>query len=377
MKPDQVRQLTGVRIIAAMWVVTFHLKGNVFYAYPEWKGWLEPLIAHGDLGVDLFFALSGFILSYNYAERMGLRFERSTATAFWWARVARVWPVFVVTLVWATAYHGFLMGASKADPVAPHDFSPWSFFRQLTLTSLWTRGDFDRVMFNGPSWSVSAEAFAYALFPVVVLLYWRLGRTLKRGTLLAWSLVAVAPLGIWVFATDTLYPSWSWLLRIACGFTGGALMFQALRGLEPTPRQRAWASHAALGLVVVFVAGLYLSHHFGYERFAPGLSPLFVAIIGLLAIGDRHIVRLLSTRAFVTGGAASYSIYMVHMLIIEPVVGAEWEWHWLTPGTQAAKLIWLVLPVVVSVAGWALWRFFEEPARHALRAASKLARETQ
>jgi peptidoglycan/LPS O-acetylase OafA/YrhL len=368
-----IKPLTGIRIVAALWVVLFHLSGNIFYAYPEWEDWLAPIIRHGDLGVDLFFALSGYILSYNYAARMGGRLERRTAVAFWWARVARVWPVFALTLVWATAYHGYLLARGVTDPVAPKSFTVGSFLRQITLTALWTEPDLDRVMFNGPSWSVSAEAFAYLLFPVAVLAYARAGRALSRRVLVVLAVLAVTPISVVVLATDTLFPAWGWLLRIVCGFTSGALMYQAQRDLEPSDRLRRWASHAALALVGLFVAGLYVSWHTGHGHLAPIMAPVFVVLIGLFAVGDRHLARLLATRPFVTGGAASYSVYMVHMLIIEPVVGAEWEWGWLTPDTEPARVVWLVLPVVVSLAGYALWRWFEEPARRALRRARPLS----
>jgi peptidoglycan/LPS O-acetylase OafA/YrhL len=370
----EIRPLTGVRIVAATWVVLFHIRGNLYSEFPGSEAWLGPLLTHGELGVDLFFALSGYVLVYNYAGRMGAMVTRRGAAVFWWARLARVWPVFLLTLLVAMVWHGGLRGLSLGDPVPPNEFSIPLFFRQLTLVALWTEPEFDRLMWNGPAWSVSAEAFAYAWFPLAVLFFWRLGRGLSRQCLALWSVVAVLPISVFVGAYDTLYTPWSWLLRIVCGFTAGALMCEAQRGLEPTERQRRWASHAALALVVVFVIGLYGAVWTGFGRFVPVMAPFFVILIGLLAIGDRHIARLLATRVFVTGGAASYSVYMVHMRIIEPFWWAQGHGPWVAPGTVGSKIGFILLPFVVSGAGYLLWRFFEEPARRAMRRMSLGAR---
>src|SRR5881392_3977713 len=90
----QVHALTGVRIVAAMWVVLFHTRGNIASEFPWLSDLIGPVLAHGELGVDLFFALSGYVLALNYGNRMGLRLDRKATTRFWWARLARVWPAY-------------------------------------------------------------------------------------------------------------------------------------------------------------------------------------------------------------------------------------------------------------------------------------------
>ena len=68
--PATIRALTGLRAVAAVWVVLFHYRGDVLTLLPAARP-LEPLMASGYLGVDVFFVLSGFVLAYNYANRLG------------------------------------------------------------------------------------------------------------------------------------------------------------------------------------------------------------------------------------------------------------------------------------------------------------------
>src|SRR5437899_1202331 len=73
-RPD-IGTLTALRFVAALWVVLFHLQAmqQTFLA-PVYE-LFRPVIANGDLGVDVFFVLSGFIITYTYLDRLGPRFR--------------------------------------------------------------------------------------------------------------------------------------------------------------------------------------------------------------------------------------------------------------------------------------------------------------
>jgi peptidoglycan/LPS O-acetylase OafA/YrhL len=71
LRTGEIRALTGLRIVAAMWVVLFHFRPLIWEASPRLEDDLAPLLNSGAQGVDLFFILSGFVLTWNYLERMG------------------------------------------------------------------------------------------------------------------------------------------------------------------------------------------------------------------------------------------------------------------------------------------------------------------
>ena len=367
---QQVHALTGVRIIAAMWVVLFHVRGNIASEFPWLAELIGPVLAHGELGVDLFFALSGYVLALNYGERMGLRLDRRATVKFWWARLARVWPAYAFTLVFAAVWHGILIARQSDDPVDVRDYSVASFLRQLALVVQWTEPGFDRLTWNGAAWSVSAVAFAYLLFPVIILLVFRFNRSLSTRSLIVTAGVLLFPVVFFSYVLG-LYGAWMWMLRILCAFMAGCLMFYIVRRIPDTARNRLRASHIIVLATALIVAGCYFMVFTERSRYIGLLIPVLVAIVGALGMADRHVARLLGTKALVVGGMASYSIYLVHM----PVIEIFWKLQMTFPatlgaGTVGAKIGFILIPAVVSVLGYCLWRFFEEPARRKMRVMS-------
>lgn len=367
---QQVHALTGVRIIAAMWVVLFHVRGNIASEFPWLAEVIGPVLAHGELGVDLFFALSGYVLALNYGERMGLRLDRNATVKFWWARLARVWPAYVFMLVFAAVWHGLLLARQSDDPVDVRDYSVGSFLRQLTLLVQWTEPGFDRLTWNGAAWSVSAEAFAYLLFPVMVLLIFRLNRSLSTRSLVIMAGVLLFPVVFFSYVLG-LYAAWMWLLRILCAFMAGALMYYIVRRVPDTGRNRLMASHIIVLATAVIIAGCYWMDLTARPRYIGLLIPVLVVIVGALGMADRHVAKVLGSKALVIGGMASYSIYLVHM----PLIEIFWKLQMTFPetlgaGTIGAKAGFILMPAVVSVLGYCLWRFFEEPARRKMRVMS-------
>lgn len=367
---QQVHALTGVRIVAAMWVVLFHVRGNIASEFPWLGEVIGPVLAHGELGVDLFFALSGYVLALNYGERMGLRLDRNATVKFWWARLARVWPAYVFMLVFAAVWHGLLLARQSDDPVDVRDYSVGSFLRQLTLVVQWTEPGFERLTWNGAAWSVSAEAFAYLLFPVMVLLVFRLNRSLSTRSLVVMAGVLLFPVVFFSYVLG-LYGDWMWLLRILCAFMAGALMFYIVRRVPDTARNRLLASHIIVLATALIVAGCYWMDLTARPRYIGLLIPVLVVIVGALGMADRHVAKVLGSKALVVGGMASYSIYLVHM----PLIEIFWKLQMTFPatlgaGTAGAKVGFILMPAVVSVLGYCLWRFFEEPARRKMRVMS-------
>ena len=98
MRTGKIKALTGLRVIAAMWVVLFHFRPLSREAAPDFSESLAPVLNCGAQGVDLFFVLSGFVLAWNYLDTLGPSFSPQATLRFLWLRLARVWPVYLVTL---------------------------------------------------------------------------------------------------------------------------------------------------------------------------------------------------------------------------------------------------------------------------------------
>lgn len=168
--------LTSVRFFAALIVVLFHFGGPSLGWAPEA---LRHIVGAGYTGVSLFFVLSGFILAYVYHGR-SVHNGR-----FWWARFARVYPLFVFALL--IAFPGFLRGFLAGDfPAQTPLLSP-------LLLHAWDPRS--ACAWNCPGWSLSVEAFFYLTFPfLLVLLRDRARRSLIAVALGAWLVMLLPPL---------------------------------------------------------------------------------------------------------------------------------------------------------------------------------------
>ena len=162
-----IRQLTGIRFVAAFWVFAYHLQGpfNVLglLSIPV----MGDVMRVGRLGVDLFFALSGFILTHTYLTRMGSSIRGSATLRFWWLCLARIYPVHLVMLVIA-GLAVFAQARILGEDIDRDWWNPIDFIKNLLLIQEW--GPNPERGWNFVAWSLSMEWLAYLVFPVLVLI---------------------------------------------------------------------------------------------------------------------------------------------------------------------------------------------------------------
>lgn len=366
----EIRPLTGLRIVAALLVVMFHMRGNLRNAFPPVADALWPVLDSGLLGVDLFFALSGFVLTLNYVDAVGSRLTRAGTARFLWARVARVWPAYAVTLLIAGIWHAGLPVVGWQDPVPVRDLSALSFVRQLGLVVLWNEPGYDRLTWNGPAWSVSAEALAYVAFPVMALLLFRLDRAVRARSLIWLGLLALVPLLI-LGSGDPNGP-YIWLIRLAASFFAGAVAALAVRKVwahVDSHRHRSWPTVLTWVSVIGIFGVLYLAYDTGRPTGRLVAVLFFPLLLIGLALSRGGLARLLASRPLVFGGRISYSVYLTHMvLVIEPFWALQTRWPQpLADDTVIGRAYFAAVPVLACLTGWLLWRLVEEPAQKRMR----------
>jgi peptidoglycan/LPS O-acetylase OafA/YrhL len=365
----EIRALTGLRIIAALWVVLFHFRPMLADASPDLRDALAPVLNCGAQGVDLFFILSGFVLAYNYLDRMGRAWSTRATLHFLWLRLARVWPVYLVTLHLAALWVIFTLHVGHVPSPDAGRLTAISYVRQILLVQLWFQPYFDDSSWDGPAWSISAEWLAYLLFGVLVLVIFRMQHATRARGLMWLAFAASLPPVALLLSSGLFYTPWSWLPRIVTQFTAGALACAAARRLRMTDRARRVAGYLSALLGVVIVGVLYfLDNHpiSGVVDSGGVVDLLFVPLVMALAVGAGSLPRLLSTRLLVYGGEISFCLYMVHELVhtawgwaVEQfeLVPQDNPWRWNVIGL-------LAIAVALSVL---LYHFVEEPARRWMR----------
>ncbi len=366
MRTGEIKALSGLRIVAAVWVVLFHFRPLLEQASPGFRSALAPVLNCGAQGVDLFFILSGFVLTWTYLDRMGESWSMRATMHFLWLRLARVWPVYLVTLHLAAAWIIFTLYVGHEPSKVADQLNAVSYVRQLLLVQLWFQPFFDGSSWDGPAWSISAEWLAYLLFGLLVLVVFRIARATRAWGLLWLAFAASLPPTLLLLATGEFYTPWSWLPRIVMQFTAGALACAAVRKLQLSDRARRGAGYLSVVLGVAIVGILYLldAHPIAKVYDSSGLvDVLFVPLVVTLAVGAGTLPRLLSTRVMVYCGHISFSLYMVHEL-----VHTAWNWATaqfeivLTPGWSAKLTVVGVLAVALAGAVL-LYHCVEEPAR--------------
>jgi peptidoglycan/LPS O-acetylase OafA/YrhL len=378
-RTGEIKALSGLRIVAAVWVVLFHFRPLLEQAAPGFRSALAPVLNCGAQGVDLFFILSGFVLTWNYLDRMGESWSARATLHFLWLRLARVWPVYLATLHLAAAWIIFTLYVGHEPSKVADQLNAVSYVRQVMLVQLWFQPYFDGSSWDGPAWSISAEWLAYLLFGVLVVVIFRVARATRVRSLLWLAFAASLPPTLLLLATGYFYTPWSWLPRIVMQFAAGAFACAAVRKLELSDRASRGAGWLSLVLGVAIVGILYLldAHPVAKIYDSSGLvDVLFVPLVVTLAIGIGSLPRLLSTRVMVYCGHISFSLYMVHEL-----VHTAWNWATeqfeiiLTP-SWAAKSIVIGLLAMAVVGAALLYHVVEEPARVWMRRMVK-TRESQ
>lgn len=365
----EIRALTGLRIVAAVWVVLFHFRPMLGDASPGFRDALAPVLDCGAQGVDLFFILSGFVLTWNYLDRMGRSWSVRANLNFLWLRLARVWPVYLVTLHLAAVWVIFTLHVGHVPSPEAGQLTAISYVRQILLVQLWFQPYFDGSSWDGPAWSISAEWLAYLLFGLLILVIFRMKHATRARGLMWLAFAASLPPVVLLLASGQFYTPWSWLPRIVTQFAAGALACAAVRRLRPTDRARRIAGYLSVLVGVAIVGILYLLHAHplaGVEDSGGVVDVLFVPLVISLAIGVGSLPALLSTRLMVFGGQISFCLYMVHEL-----VHTAWGWavqqYELALQDQPWK--WNVVGLLAIALGAAilLYHFVEEPGRRWMR----------
>ena len=293
-EPGHIEPLTALRFLAAIWVVLFHY-------WPHLDGIGTPgFVQKGYLGVELFFVLSGFILSHVYlrqAERGGLRYG-----AFLWARLARIYPLHLAVLagVGLMGLAAAVMGVS----VDPNLTDLRALPAHLTLTHAW--GLSPVAGWNHPSWSISAEWFAYLLFPLFAWVALRLRDRPWVAAAAAAALMAVLYLGFERIAGQPLTRAtiaWGALRIVPCFALGCAAYLLFRSGKVLVDRRAALTIAAATGALILGLAQL--------EAWDGLLALSFGGLILSLACAWRGGSRVMSRPTWVWLGEVSFAVYMV------------------------------------------------------------------
>jgi len=342
---SRIASLDGLRGIAAVGVMVFHF--NYFFlpqaALNSMLPFLRPILDRAYLGVDLFFLMSGFVMAHVYGQMLASNW-RAHWRYFGVMRFARIYPLFILTTLAMMVTH-----ALTHMPLSWISFSSRSLALQPLLLQEW-----DGLSWNYPSWSVSTEAAAYALFvfSAGVLVSGKYPRVIA-----AVCIAILGALSIKHGGRLNVFTGFQALLRTIVEFSLGALLYRAHLATKPSPG--IWPT--VLAVVCVGLAAL---------------TRWDIAAVGVLAYlvyyGPNQTTpfgRLLNSAPAIAVGAWSYSIFLWHAPVHYAVMAmfSAYGRPTQTLDVTTARLLMLATMLTVVCLSALTFNCFEVPARRLIR----------
>ncbi len=303
---SQLQSLTSFRGLAAFWVVLYHY-GAIYFSQLNPSNYTH-LIEKGYLAVDLFFMLSGFVLTHVY-RRSFTASIRQHYKGFFLSRIAGLYPlhIFVLLLFLTTALTSQLIeymatGASQPIPLeGPRSLG--AFAANLFMLQGLKAG---QLSWNYPAWSISTEFIAYLLFPFMLSSLWKSSHVSKAVS--ATFLIAV--LTLFAYLNRDNFNQWDGpqtLLRCLLEFMLGSLLYSAFRNVDfSSTINRDWV---AVSMLAITIAAL----HFGVPDILIVL--LFAALILTVVANTHRVAEAANLSLLVRLGNISYSVYLLHGFI--------------------------------------------------------------
>jgi peptidoglycan/LPS O-acetylase OafA/YrhL len=356
--PGEIRAFTGLRGVAALYVVLYH-----YGLHDMVSGPLSTVLGHGYMAVDLFFMMSGFVMALTYRHLFAEGPTGRGTLLFLGKRIARIYPLYFLASLAA------LIVLGREGAVQP---SGTQFFSNLFMMQAWgIAGSYD-----GPGWSISTEWAAYLIFPLLCSagLFGRKAVALISAALAFGLLLLLAELPAEVThvvrARGPLdfYDGQNYgpVVRCVIEFGLGMVCFRAARnGRVAGMMGRNWVSLALIATTLILLA-------------IPGSDIWVIPPTALLLIslaGDKNAVaRTLGQPTFHWLGTISYSIYLFHTTVAA-AIGPELHAAVTASGVRDGHAIEVTCLVAAVLAIATLtYRLIEKPGRRWLQGIFSLGR---
>jgi len=382
-----IKGADGLRAIACLLVLYHHLtqKMNPDSA----PGWFKPIHhfgMRGEVGVSLFFVLSGALLSFPYWKSLLSGESKPRLSHFALARVARIVPATWLNLILCTLLALYLYEI-------PIDYK--LLFSGLFFVNSYHYSTFFPAELNGPLWSIGLEVSCYVLLPIVLFFVLKLAKNFLTAfiSLALWIAINQLVINPWVierFMTSQDGKGWDkglvggakeWLpywnvVSFFSQFLIGSLAALLIAKLQRSSREKKFYFDG--GAILLMIAAIALVG----QRLTPGapdsfsrqpyLSPFYALLMAFALVGISQSVflyKIFDNRLFVWISQISFGVYLWHQ-VVQNILQRSFKENYVYFGVTDLQE-WTLMSAIVIVAAGAIatvsWKFFEKPILNAAR----------
>jgi len=301
----------------------------------------------GFVGVSFFFILSGFIIAYNYEEK--LLAKSTTKRTFWIARIARIYPLHLLTLLIAACIGGYVQYSDTID-----------WFKHFIASTFLLQPFFPSTdyffSFNSPSWSLGCEQLFYFCFPLIIPFL----NNKRRLFITLFICLLFMFTGMFLTPEEQIKAYWyvNPITRLPDFFVG-VLLYQLYQWVRHKKISYSNGTLLEIGTIAFFLlfylSAAYIPKVYRYSCYY--WLPISLLIL-IFALQKGGISRLLSNRFLVIGGEISYSFYLIHLFIILTYSKMATLYQWPTQWIISVPII-LCTTIALSLLSY---YYFEKPA---------------
>ena len=324
-----IPQIDGLRFIAITSVVLFHIYAALEVGAVPALGPVNSDLAKR--GVELFFAISGFILAVPFASHYLLGAARVDIRQYFLRRLTRLEPPYFISLfAWAGVQ--MIVAHRPASDVWPHLLASFVYLHNLIF------GAFPGAV-NGVAWSLEIEIQFYLLVPLLAALF-AIGNPRMRRAVILVLMLWCGVLSNRLYTSLNLHASILYYLGF---FLAGFLVCDLYLTRQQWKQSFLWDTLAVCGWPFVW----YLGRNDGHV-----LLPFIIVVLYLAAFRGRICSAVFSNRVITDIGGMCYSLYLFHVLVIYAVKHITTPLHmgsnfWVYYSLQAS----MILPSVLIFCG--------------------------
>ena len=331
-------EIDGLRALAVVPVIFFHAGFSAF--------------SGGFIGVDVFFVISGFLITSILIEE--IKYRKFSLIEFYERRARRIFPALFFVMLVSVPLSIFLMQPQKFK-----DFSESLVAVSLFSSNIlfwWESGYFDGSSEEKPllhTWSLAVEEQYYLFFPLLLIVSWRFG---KRNLIALFFIIALVSfiLSEWAlykggrFSTGSFYllPTRAWELLV------GSLV--ALKLFDTQKKENRWLT--LLGCLLILLPIIFYTKNTEFPGLYAALPVLGSALFIMFYDKTSFVNVIFTARPVVGIGLVSYSAYLWHQPLF--------SFARLSLYKEPSTIVFLILILLSFILAFLTWKLVEQPFRN-------------